>query len=346
MRIALIGLGMVADTHLAAIQHSRKGLSLAGVMGRDTQRTQAYSDKATRALGYRVPAFSTINEIAEDRSIDFVIIATPPDARTDLVSVLAGAGKPILMEKPVERTLAAAEEIVRICRQANVPLGVVFQHRARAASFAMKQALDCGVLGQISTVEIRVPWWRDQAYYDAPGRGLYARDGGGVMINQAIHTLDLALWLLGPITQIQSLMRTTSLHQLEAEDWAGALFEMSNGAVGSLMATTAAFPGGAESLRVQGDKAAARLESGVLTITHLDGRIETSGTEASTGGGADPMAFTHEWHQTIIEDFASSLANNSEPIASGSSSLAAHRVIDAMERANRSGQRTEVFHAS
>ena len=341
MKTVLIGLGMVADTHLAAIRDAA-GIGLAGVMGRDPARATAFAGNAADVLGYPVPVYATVQEVAADKAVDFIVIATPPDARQELVEALSAAGKPILMEKPIERTFAAAEALVARCETAQVPLGIVLQHRARAASKKLKQLLDGRALGQIATVEIRVPWWRDQAYYDAPGRGTYARDGGGVMINQAIHTLDLALWLLGPMRSVRAMMRTTPLHGMEAEDWAGALFELENGAVGSLMATTSAYPGEAESLRIQGDKAAAHLASGVLTLTHLDGQVETFGAEATTGGGADPMGFTHAWHQSVLEDFAASLSTGDTPLATGRSALDAHRVIDAMERASRSGQTTEI----
>ena len=115
------------------------------------------------------------------------------------------------------------------------------------------------------------------------GRGTLERDGGGVMISQAIHTLDLAMWLLGPISTVQALMIQTPLHQLEAEDWAGALFEMECGAAGIMMATTADYPGGAETITIQGTKARAHLGSGVLTITDMDGKTASFGETASTG---------------------------------------------------------------
>ena len=336
MNIALIGLGMVADTHVAAIRTSAQNLNLSCVLGRDAGRTRAFADKT----GARVA--DTVEEIAQDTSIDFAIIATPPNARIEIVRTLAAAGKPVLMEKPVERTLQVAMEIIELCEAANVPLGIVFQHRARAASIALKQAIDAGVLGDLATVEMRIPWWRDQSYYDAPGRGSFGRDGGGVIISQAIHTMDLATWLVGPIATTQALMRTTPLHHLEAEDWAGALFEFENGACGSLMASTAAFPGQAEGIVIQGSKAAAHLSSGVLTLHHLDGRTEEFGANASTGGGADPMAFTHAWHQSVIEDFAQAVKNDGSPMASGRQTLHVHAVIDAMERASKTGHRTEV----
>lgn len=336
MNIALIGLGMVADTHLAAIRDGTD-LRLAGVLARDRGRSTVFARKAAEQLGYEVAVFDDVNDIARDPAVDFVLLTTPPDARLAFVETLAQAGKPILMEKPIERDLAAARHIVALCEAARVPLGVMLQHRARATSRKLKAMIEEGALGEITTLEIRVPWWREQSYYDAPGRGTYARDGGGVMLTQAIHTLDLALWLLGPIHSLQAMMRRTPLHRLEAEDWAGALFDMECGAIGSMTATTSAYPGGPESLTLQGTKAAVHLASNVLTVSHLDGRHETHGAASKTGGGADPMAFSHAWHQTVIEDFASGLATGAEPLATGQSALAVHAVIDAMERASRSG---------
>ena len=341
MRTALIGLGMVADTHLAAIKDA-KDVTLAGVMGRSTQKASAFAQKAQAMLGDPVSVFGSAAEIIAKANIDFVIIATPPDARVDLVSAFAEAKIPILMEKPIERTAQASEQLVDLCASAEVPLAICLQHRARGASVALKKAVDNGQLGKIVSAEIRVPWWRDQAYYDAPGRGTYARDGGGVMINQAIHTLDLALWCLGPFSTVQSLMTTTSQHKMEAEDWAGALFTTNNGAVGSVVATTTAYPGHPESVSLQGTLASAHLESGVLTLSHMDGRTQTIGASAATGAGADPMAFTHAWHQTILENFVDHLKNGTPLIATGASVIAAQHVIGAMERSNSSGQREPV----
>ncbi|MEQ6202854.1 Gfo/Idh/MocA family oxidoreductase [Sulfitobacter sp. HNIBRBA2951] len=336
MRVALIGLGMVADTHVAAIRDASPQLTLHGVLGRTQDSTQAYAQKhATRG-------YASLDDLAGDSDVDFVILATPPDARLPVVQTLAAAGKPILMEKPIERDLATATQIVALCEQAKIPLGVVFQHRVRQASVALKEAIEAGDLGTIATVDLRVPWWRDQRYYDAPRRGTYARDGGGVMISQAIHTLDLAMWLLGPITSVQAMMRKTPLHSMEAEDWAGALFEMQNGAIGTMMATTAAYPGGAETITVQGTRASAHLGSGVLTLSRLDGTTEVFGATTSTGGGADPMAFTHAWHQSVIEDFARAIANSTPSPIPAAEALRTHAVIDAMQTASRTAHREKV----
>ncbi len=336
MKCALIGLGMVAGTHVAACAASRS-VSLHGVYGRDAAKTWAFAAQHGGLVAYDDPQI-----LAADPVIDFAVLATPPDARLDYVRALAEAGKPILMEKPMERTLAAAQEIADICAASNTPLGIVFQHRARAASRALKQMIDGGTLGEIATVDIRVPWWRAQSYYDAPGRGSYERDGGGVMITQAIHTLDLALWLCGPVAEVQALMHRTPLHTLEAEDWASALLRFRSGAVGNLTATTAAHPGGAESLTIHGTKAAAHLEGGVLRLTYRDGRCEEIGEMAATGGGADPMAFTHDWHQTVIEDFAKAIQTGRPPLAPASEALRVHAVLDAMQRASDSGAKVVI----
>ena len=342
MKVALIGLGMVADTHLAALK-AANGIDLCGVLARRRTTTEQFAAKASKTLGTTVKAYNDIQHLVGDTEVDFAIIATPPDARADLVENLVAARIPILMEKPVERTFAAAQDIVSRCSMASVPLGVIFQHRAREVSQLLRRLLQDGAIGDITTAELRVPWWRDQSYYENPGRGSYARDGGGVMITQAIHTLDLALWFLGPIAEIQALMHRTQVHAMEAEDWAGAVFTTRKGVAGHIIATTAAYPGSADSITLNGTKGTAHLEVGTLSISTTDGDAQTYGDVGGSGGGADPMAFTHEWHQAVIEDFAQAVRDKRAPIASGQAALLAHAVIDAMERSSASGHRVEVL---
>lgn len=341
MKAVLIGLGMVADTHVAALKDA-KSVDLLGVLGRSDDKTKSFAEKAAKTLGAPVHAYKSIEQVASDPQVDFAIVATPPNARSEIVRYLVAARKPILMEKPIERTFEAAQAIVAQCAAQSVPLGVVFQHRARAASIALKEAVSVGRLGDVLSAEIRIPWWRDQAYYDEPGRGSYARDGGGVLINQAIHTLDLALWILGPFKSVQAQMHTTAVHRMEAEDWAGALFETCSGVFGTLTATTAAFPGEPESIRLYGTLGSACLVAGELTITDTSLHTTSYGEKSETGGGANPMAFTHAWHQTIIEDFALSLIQGKPPMVTGQSALRAHALISAIEQAGKSAQLTEV----
>ncbi|WP_299729014.1 Gfo/Idh/MocA family oxidoreductase [uncultured Tateyamaria sp.] len=343
MDVVLIGAGMVAQTHVLALRDNDAGLRLAGVLGRDAVRTQAFCTQASATVGHDVTAFTDIEHALAARP-DMAILITPPNARADYATALAGAGIPTLMEKPLERTLHAAKDIVGTYADAKVPAAVCFQHRTRAASRALKAQLEAGALGEVIHAEIRVPWWRDQTYYDAEGRGSYDRDGGGVMINQAIHTLDLALWLAGPIAQVQAQMRTSPLHRMEAEDIAAALLTFRSGASGILSASTAAYPGGAESIALTTSRAQVLLQGDMLQIGWHDGRIDvmTPDADTGTGGGADPMAFSHGWHQSLIEDFARCAQDGSAPLAPLNEALHVHAVIHAMEQAARTQTLTDV----
>lgn len=330
LTVAMIGAGMVAATHLRAIRDARPALNLAGICARHPGSVAAFADKAEAELGNRPAIYADSEAIAGDPDIDIALIVTPPDARLELITPLARAGKAILLEKPVARNASEALAIVTLCEELNVPLGVVFQHRVRAASQHAAALVSTGDLGALGLVEITVPWWREQAYYDEPGRGTYARDGGGVLISHAIHTIDLALSLTGPVTEVQAMTATTRFHDMEAEDFATAGLRFENGAVGSLVASTASFPGGAETITLHFERASLHLGEGVLTVHWRDGHRETHGAAAGTGGGADPMAFTHDWHKDILEDFAAALRDGRAPMITGRQALESHRLIDAI----------------
>ncbi len=177
MKCAMIGLGMVSGTYAQAILNSAD-ITLDLVYAQTLDSRNAFLEKWSD-LGAR--AANDIDEIIASDA-DFVIVTTPPNARLDIVERLAHAGKPILMEKPVERNLQNARDLVDICAQHDVRLGIMLQHRVRPVVGQLRRRLDD--LGDIHIVEVSVPWWRDQSYYDAPGRGTYARDGGGVMISR------------------------------------------------------------------------------------------------------------------------------------------------------------------
>lgn len=342
MGVAMIGTGMVAGTHLLAIRDADPPVRLCGILSRTSESAERFAAKAEDALGYPIEGYPDLRTIAADDRVRAALVLTPPDARLDIVAPLARAGKAILLEKPLGRTLAEAEAVVAACTRADVALGVVFQHRMRAASVAAMDRVSSGDLGRLGLVEIAVPWWRDQSYYDAPGRGSFVRDGGGVLISQAIHTIDLALALAGRVTEVTAMTGTTPLHRMEAEDVAVAGLRFANGALGTLTASTASFPGGSESIKLHFEAASLTLADGVLDIAWRDGRRERQGQTATTGGGADPMAFTHGWHQSVLEDFATALQQGRAPAITGAEALAAHRLIDAITRAAATGARVEI----
>ena len=322
--IGVIGLGMASLPHGKSLRDLAHRLRVLGVFSPNEARRREFAER------FAMPMANQLDDIVNDPEISAVLLLTPPNARENLIDALASQGKHVLMEKPVERTTEAASRIVDRCETAGIRLGVVFQHRFREASLELRRKIDHGGLGRIETVQLNVPWWRPQSYYDEPGRGSYERDGGGVLISQAIHSLDLMLSLTGPVQEVAAIAGTSGLHRMESEDFVGAGLHFENGAVGSMMATTASYPGSVESLVIAGQLGTATLTGGELAIDYLDGRRETFGETAESGGGADPMAFPHDWHKRLIENFLDALDEDREPSPSGREALAVHRLIDAL----------------
>jgi len=335
--LGVVGAGMAAKPHALALDALRDRVEVRGVWRRDAAARDAFCAQ------YGFPPADSLEALLEDPGVEAILLLTPPNAREPIVRAAAAAGKHVLMEKPVERTTAAAERIVALCDQAGVTLGIVFQHRFRAASRALAEKVASGLLGPLHAVHLVVPWWRPQeGYYDRPGRGTLAQDGGGVLITQAIHSLDLMLSLTGPARTVTALAATTGLHRMETEDFVAGGLEFANGAVGALMATTASYPGGPESLTLNFEKASATLAGGTLTLKWLDGHSESIGETSEGGGGADPMAFPFDWHMAQIADFADAVQQGRQPVSTGHSALAVHRLIDALLRSSREGRRVEV----
>lgn len=334
--LAVVGLGMAAKPHALALRELTDLIEVKGVYARNADARVKFAQE------HGFPVADDSESLAYDPNVDAVLLITPPNARSELVSLFAGQSKHILTEKPLERTTKAAEEIVVTCQRAGVSLGVVFQHRFRAASEALAKLFANGELGAIRIARAEIPWWRDQSYYDEPGRGSYERDGGGVLISQAIHTLDLMLSLTGPASKVMANCATTPFHRMEAEDTAAGFIEFESGAIGSFFASTANYPGDAESITLDCDNGSARLKSGVLIVHWRDGRVETIGQQADTGGGADPMAFPFQWHKSLIADFAQSIMSGRQPRVTGEQALAVHHLIHAIEESSRKRQQVEI----
>ncbi len=339
--IGIVGTGMAAQPHALALNDLAARIEVRGVLSRTPEKCAAFCTR------HGFPQAASVEALAGDPDLAAVILITPPNQRRALVERFAAAGKHILMEKPVERTSEAAEELVALCENAGVALGIVFQHRFRAASRALYDRVHSGALGAIGLVRVAVPWWRAQSYYDEPGRGTYARDGGGVLISQAIHTLDLMLSITGPVAEVQAVVGTTPFHTMESEDFVAGGLHFANGAMGAIMATTAAFPGDAESITLDCEKASAHLQSGVLTLNWRDGRVESHGeTAAGTGGGADPMAFPFDWHRDLIADFVDAVSAGREPSVTGRDALGVHYLIDALVASSREGRAVTIQNGS
>ena len=327
-RIALIGLGMAVTPHARSLLDLRDRVEVAFAFSRSEARRRAFAER------FDLPTSGDLDRALDDPTVDAVMILTPPNSHLELVQRCAAARKHILLEKPLERSTERALLLVEAAESAGVKLGVVFQHRFREASEHLRALLARGALGDLAAVNVISPWWRPQSYYDEPGRGTFARDGGGVLITQAIHTLDLTLSLAGPVAEVAAITGTTGLHRMETEDFAGAGLRFANGAFGALIATTAEYPGFPERIELIGHKGTAILTAGMVTVHYQDGRGERVGEEQGTGGGADPMAFPHDAHRAVLTDFLDALDHDRAPRVTGREALRVHHFIDAVLRAS------------
>ncbi len=333
--VALIGAGMIAKTHVAALSGARNVAQLRTIVSRRPERALHLAEY----YDGQAPEFSDdLSAVAADPFISMAIVATPPSVRKDVIEELAKAGTHILLEKPVARTQEEALECVEICEREGVMLGVLFQHRMRAPSIAAARHVANGQLGKLGLVEIAVPLWRDQSYYDELGRGTYARDGGGVMITNAIHTIDLALRLTGPVTRVQAMTATSPLHQMEAEDFAVAGLRFSCGAVGSFVASTAMYPHRTEVIRLHFDSGSLRLDKDALEISWRDGRTDFEAKDEIRGEVKPLSGGNHEWHQAVIEDFIDAIRIGRKPMVTGREALISHQLIAAIETSSQTGR--------
>ena len=339
-RIALIGLGMAVTPHA-------KGLADLVAAGK-AEVAAAYSPSAARreTFGAAFGAFpltDDLDRIFADRSITAVGILTPPNTHLDLVRRAAAAGKHILLEKPLEISTARAEALVAVAETAGVTMAVMLQHRFRPAGERLRAVLAAGGLGDIVNCSTSIRLWRPQGYYDEPGRGTRARDGGGVLLTQGIHTLDLMLSLAGPIAEVSGYAMTSPVHRMETEDMVAAGVRFRSGAIGVIEATTAAYPGAPERIDIAGTRGSASLAGTSLAVAFMDGRREEMVPDGSAGGtGADPMAFPHDYHRAVWADFLAAIRERRAPRVTGREALRVHKLIDALLAAGRTGTRVRV----
>jgi len=326
-RVALVGLGMAVTPHAKSLVDLKQRAEVAYAYSPSAERRRKFAER------FAFPLADRLETILDDRGVDAVLILAPPNTHLELVERCAAAGKHILLEKPLEITLSRAEQLVQ--KASNVTLGIVLQHRFRPAAEKVHELLASGRLGKLVSASASIGNWRPQSYYDQPGRGTRARDGGGVLLTQGIHTLDLLTWFAGEATEVKAYSTTTPVHRMETEDLACAALQFESGALGVVHATTTAYPGYPERIELIGTQGTALLEGTTLRAQFMDGTSAELKTEAAAGGtGADPMAFPHDWHRLLLADFLDALEQRRAPRSSGRETLKVHRLI---ERILRSG---------
>ena len=327
-RVGLVGLGMAVTPHAKSLLDLKERVEVAYAYSRSEGRRTAFAQR------FAFPLCDRLEKILDDRSVVAVLILTPPNTHLELVSRFAAAGKHVLLEKPLEISTARAEQLVK--SSSGVKLGVVLQHRFRPAAEKLREVI--GDLGKLVSASASIPNWRPQTYYEQPGRGTKARDGGGVLLTQGIHTLDLLLSFAGEAAEVKSFSTTTPVHRMETEDLVSAAVRWKSGALGVVHATTAAFPGFAERIELIGTRGTALLQGTELQVRFVDGKSIDVKTEAGGGGtGADPMAFPHDWHRGVLQDFLDAIERDRQPRVNGAEALKVHRFIDALLQTPRSG---------
>ena len=336
-RIAVVGLGMAVTPHAKSLVDLQDRVEVVWAMSRSEERRAAF------AARFPFPTTGDLERIALDRSISAVGVLTPPNTHLEIVERLTKSGKHVLLEKPLDITMERSQALV--AAGAGVKIAVCLQHRFRAAAERLAVILAEQGLGTIVACSTKIPLWRTQAYYDEPGRGVKLRDGGGVLITQGIHTLDLMLSLAGPVDEVCGYAVTSAVHRMETEDLVCTAVRFKNGAVGTIEASTAAYPGGPALIDFIGTKGTASLAGTALHVQWHDGRREDMPEESSGGSGADPMAFPHDHHLAVWRDFLDAIDEDREPRVSAREALKVHRLIDALLDAGMTNGKVKVVNS-
>lgn len=332
LRFALVGCGVIGPTHAEAI-NSLPDAELVAVCDIIPERAQKLAGK------YGVTAYTSLDEMLEREKLDVVNICTPSGTHGEYACKVMLTGRHVIVEKPVEITLAAIDEMLRVQRETGVKLAVISQHRFDPASQQVHALVEEKAFGRLVMGNATIPWWRSQEYYDSgTWRGTWRLDGGGVLMNQSIHSIDLLQWFMGPVKSIFAYTDTLA-HRMETEDVAVAVLRFASGALGTIAATTGAYPGVTTRIEVFGDKGSAIIENDDLGYLHLArddkevvsdygaNKKATTSKEADKSGATaqDPAAVSYEGHALQIADMIRAIRENGTPLVDG---YAARRPVE------------------
>jgi predicted dehydrogenase len=344
---ALVGCGMIARFHARAIAEIPDARVAALV-----SRSQSSAVKLIEECNLPpIPAFATVEEAVKAPGVDIVVITTPSGAHLEPAITAAAAGKHVVVEKPLEITGPRCDRIIEACDQHRVKLCTIFPSRFADSNITLKQAVDAGKFGRLTLGEASNKWWRSQAYYDDGGwKGTLALDGGGALMNQAIHNVDLLLWMMGPATHVSGLTATLAHERIEVEDTAVAAIRFASGALGMLVGTTSVHPGYPKQIAIHGDKGSAVIEQedvlkwdfAPATPEDDDVKQRFAAKVCASGGAADPKAISHEGHRRQLADFVDAIRGNRAPKVDGREGKRAVDLICAVYESNRTGRVVEL----
>jgi UDP-N-acetyl-2-amino-2-deoxyglucuronate dehydrogenase len=330
IHVGLIGGGNITETHARAA-HAIPGVEIAAIHGTNAEKV------ARLCREHSGTPYQDFDAFLRHRPMDLVIIGSPSGLHATQGIAAAHRGLHVLTEKPIEISTARADALIEAAKQSKVQLGVIFQDRMKPHIRQLKSWIDQGLLGKILFVDARVKWYRPPEYYaDSRWRGTLALDGGGAVINQGIHTVDLLLWLLGDVVRVQA-RTATLLHRIEAEDTAAAILEFASGTLGVFHATTAAHPGYPRRVEITGTEGTVILEhdrilaANLRTASTAAGLLESNVDENQSASSATVSDF--RGHQAVLEDFLQAIQHNRAPACDGLEGRRSVALVEAIYRA-------------
>lgn len=333
LRIAIVGTGAIAHLHARAYRNI--GYTVTACTDINPEAGQRFA--AQHGTDF-VPDLATLCSRSD---ADIVDICTLPNVRLEPLRLAAAHGKAVQVQKPIATTVAIADQMLDIARTAGIVLGVVSQHRFDESSRFLHRAIHAGRLGRLLQVDAYVKWYRSAEYYSRPVKGSWEGEGGGALMNQAIHQVDLLEWLAGPVVEVSAMWQLGGLHTIESEDVVNALLRYREGATGVIQASTAFWPGSSERIEFHGTKGTAVVTGDRLTSwTVQDDAGEAPPLSSDVASGAsDPMAISLEPFERQFLNFGAAVQTGGRPLVAGEDGLAAIRVVDAIYRSCRTQSR-------
>jgi len=331
VRVGLIGTGAISHKH--ALAYKNIGFEIATACDTAPGRAEEFCAK------YGGEAVATWQDVCRHPKVDFVDVCTFPDFRLEPIELCATTKKHVQVQKPIATNLATAKEMVETAHKGGIVLNVVSQHRFDDSSRFLKKAISEGRMGKILQADAYVKWWRSEEYYSRPIKGSWNVEGGGALINQAVHQVDILLWLIGGVKTVSGEWQLGARHKIESEDVVNALMRYENGATGVIQASTAFWPGYTERVEIHGSKGTAVMSGDKLTtwdIEHDSGDPAPLEREVASGA-SDPMAISLEPFERQFLDFGDAIRDGRKPLVSGEEGYRALELVDAIYRSCRTG---------
>lgn len=327
LKFAIIGTGSIVPTHAQAIS-SIPAASLVVICGKNAAKAQEL------ATQFHCDGYSDYQELLKRTDIDAVSICVPSGLHTELGIEAALAGKHVIVEKPIDVSLEKADALINTCRQQGVKLGVIFQRRYSDGVIALKKLLDQGKLGKLLFGGCYIKLYRSQEYYDSGAwRGTWDIDGGGVLMNQGIHYIDMLQFLAGPVAEVTGHCATLGHTGIAVEDTASAAVTFQSGALGVIEGTTCAYPGLVSRIDIYGTEGSAVIENEVLTFVQTKSGYEYRVASSTENAGVSSPDISFECHQRQFEEIITAINNGREPSVNGVEGRKALEVILAIYKA-------------